>query len=301
MKPSTVYILIQGYINAKSHPTRKKIKYQRMKNRMGDFLLVLSFCLLSLHAFGQSNLPSKGFGRYYLIAHRGGVVDSTNTENSLSALQDAIGRGYWMVEMDLRLTKDSVLIIHHDNNFKRFYGIDKPVSSMTWDEISELRSARGNQVVKFEDALANCSGRIQVMLDNKIAGLDTALFSQIVSLLQQYGLDKQAMMIGTDESTDFFTGKVKLSCTRQQLEVNIQKPGYNPDFYYLFGDVGSMTEDDVKWAQAQGIMVVGVLNWSRYRGRSRPYTFAARDAARLKAWGVQYFQVDSEFDRFFNK
>src|ERR1044072_2135767 len=272
-----------------------------MKNRMGELLLVFSFCLLCLHTFGQTSLPSKGVGRYYLIADRGGVVDSTNSENSLSALQDAVERGYWMGEMDLRLTKDSVLIIHHDNNFKRFYGVDKPVSAMTWDEISQLHNARGAQVVKLEDALASCSGRIQVMLDNKIAGLDTALFNQVLSLLQQYSLDKQAMMIGTDESTDFFTGKVKLSCTRQQLEVNIQKPGYRPEFYYLFGDVGTMTEDDVKWAQAQGIMVVGVLNWSRYRGKARPYIMAARDAARLKAWGVQYFQVDSEFDRFFNK
>ncbi|WP_298734050.1 glycerophosphodiester phosphodiesterase family protein [uncultured Chitinophaga sp.] len=272
-----------------------------MKKRMGELLLVLSFCLLSPHAFGQTSLPSKGFGRYYLIAHRGGVVGSINPENSLHALQDAVERGYWMVEMDLRVTKDSVLIIHHDHTFKRFYGVDKSVSSMTWDEISQLRTPRGTQVVRLEDALASCSGRIQVMLDNKIAGLDTALFNKLLSLLQQHGLDKQAMMIGTDESTDFFTGKIKLSCTRQQLEVNTQKPGFNPDFYYLFGDAGTMTEDDVKWAQAQGIMVVGVLNWSRYRKRARPYTMAGRDAARLKAWGVQYFQVDSEFDRFFNR
>jgi glycerophosphoryl diester phosphodiesterase len=272
-----------------------------MKNRTGELLLLLIFCLLSLHAFSQSGLTSKGFGRYYLIAHRGGVVDTTNTENSLSALQDAIERGYWMVEMDLRLTKDSVLIIHHDNNFKRFYGIDRPVSSMTWEEISQLRSGRGHQVVRLEDALASCSDRIQVMLDNKISGNDTLLFSRVVALLQQYGLDKQAMMIGTDESTEYFTGKVKLSCTRQQLEVNTQKPGYSPDYYYLFGDMGTMSEDDVKWAQAQGILVVGVINWSRYRGRPRPYALAAKDVARLKSWGVQHFQIDSEFDRFFNK
>jgi hypothetical protein len=272
-----------------------------MKNRMGDILALLGFCLLSLQAFSQTGLPSKGFGRYYLIAHRGGVVDSANAENSLSALQDAVERGYWMVEMDVRLTKDSVLIIHHDNNFKRFYGVDKPVSSMTWEEIRELRTGRGHQVVRLEEALASCSGRIQVMLDNKISGNDTALFSQVVSLLQQYGLDKQAMMIGTDESTDYFTGKVKLSCTRQQLEINTQKPGYAPDFYYLLGDAGTMTEDDVKWAMAQGIMVVGVINWSRYRGRPRPYATAAREIARLKSWGVQHFQVDSDFDSFFNK
>src|ERR1044072_5831991 len=114
-----------------------------MKNRMGELLLVFSFCLLCLHTFGQTSLPSKEFGRYYLIAHRGGVVDSTNSENSLSALQDAVERGYWMVESDMRVTKDSVLIILHDNNLKRFYGVDKPVSAMTWDKISKLHNAQG--------------------------------------------------------------------------------------------------------------------------------------------------------------
>ena len=270
-----------------------------MRYFKGDvLLLLLSLCLISHVAFGQSGLPSKGFGRYFLIAHRGGVVDSTNAENSLSALQDAIERGYWMVEMDLRLTRDSVLIINHDPDLKRYFGVERTVSSMTWDEISQLRSPRGHQVLKLEEALAACSGKIQVMLDNKISGNDTLLFGQVVSLLQKYGLDKQALMIGTDESTDYFTGKIKLSCTRQQLEVNTQKPGYNPEFYYLFGDVGHMSDDDVKWAQYQGIMVVGVLNMFRYKGK-RPYAAAARDAARLKSLGVQFFQLDSAFDRFF--
>jgi len=273
-----------------------------MKCKKGDiYLLLLSFCFLCLPAWGQSSLPSKGFGRYFLIAHRGGVVDSSHAESSLSALQNAVERGYWMVELDLRLTKDSVLIIQHDNNFRRYYDTDKAVSAMTWEEISQLQGSKGNQVMRLEEALASCSGRIQVMLDNKISGNDTVLFRRVLRLLQQYGLDKQAMMIGTDESTEYFTGKIKLSCTRQQLEVNRQKPGYHPDHYYLFGDVRNMSEDDVKWAQYQGIRVVGVINSFRYRSRARPLAVAARDIARLKSWGVQYFQIDSEFDRFFQR
>src|SRR5690606_37511719 len=107
-----------------------------MKCKKGDihFLLLVSFCFLCHTVWGQSSLPSKGFGRYFLIAHRGGVVDSSNAENSLPALQHAIERGYWMVELDLRLTKDSVLIIQHDNHFRRYYHMDKPVSAMTWKE-----------------------------------------------------------------------------------------------------------------------------------------------------------------------
>ncbi|GAB4107899.1 hypothetical protein GCM10028791_03460 [Echinicola sediminis] len=51
---------------------------------------------------------------YQLIAHRGGVVNEDLAENSMGALNEAIRRGYDMVEIDVRLTKDSVFITHHD-------------------------------------------------------------------------------------------------------------------------------------------------------------------------------------------
>lgn len=234
---------------------------------------------------------------YYLIAHRGGVVDSSRAENSLPALKAAIERGYKMVEIDMRLTKDSVLIIHHDMNFKRYFGLDKPVSEMNWEEIRKLKSHTGSRVLKFEEALQYCSGKIEVMIDNKIQGNDTALFGRVFALLKKYKLDKAALMIGTDESTDFFTGKIKLSCTRKQLEENMLKPGYRPSHYYLFGS--ELTRDDVEWARRNNILAVGVINAWRYRRSANPAAEAEKDAQRLKATGLNHFQVDSEFERFF--
>ncbi|HRQ50330.1 MAG TPA: glycerophosphodiester phosphodiesterase family protein, partial [Agriterribacter sp.] len=200
--------------------------------------LLLVFSGTGLTSFAQSSHNS-----YYLIAHRGGVVDSNRAENSLPAIKAAIEHGYKMVEIDLRLTKDSVLIIHHDMNFKRYFGVDKPVAEMTWGEISTLQSNTGSRVLQFEEALQYCSGKIDVMIDNKIKGNDTALFGNVVALLKKYGLQKGALMIGTEESTDFFTGRIKLSCTRKQLEENMLKPGYSPSHYYLFGN--ELSRDDV--------------------------------------------------------
>ena len=257
---------------------------------------VLIFSIASLASFAQPSSPTK-HAPYYLIAHRGGVVDSTKAENSLPALKAAIERGYKMVEIDLRLTKDSVLIIHHDMNFKRYFGMDKPVSEMNWKEISKLKSTTGSRVLKLEEALQYCSGKIEVMMDNKISGNDTALFGKVVALLKKYKLLEAALMIGTSESTDFFTGKIKLSCTRQQLEENMQKPGYSPLHYYLFGS--DLTRDDVEWAGSNDILAVGVVNAWRYRRLANPAVEAEKDAQRLKATGLTHFQIDSEFERFF--
>lgn len=46
-----------------------------------------------------------------------------------------------MIETDLRLTKDGVLITHHDNTFK------------PWEAIKKLRNAKGYQVLRFEDVV----------------------------------------------------------------------------------------------------------------------------------------------------
>ncbi|WP_266206168.1 glycerophosphodiester phosphodiesterase [Pontibacter kalidii] len=259
-------------------------------------ILALLLSLLVPDALAQK-AKKQDKTNYHLIAHRGGVVDSTSAENSLAALQKAADKGYYMVELDLRLTKDSVLIIHHDRNFKRYYGVDTPVGEMTWDEVSQLVGDRGNSVLKFEEALKFCSENgLEVMVDNKIRGNDTTLFTGVVDLLKQYNLHTNALMIGTEESTEFFTGKIKLSCTRKQLEDNMKKPGYKPSHYYLFS--GNISKEEAKWASKNKIMAVGAINaWGM---KSADKMEEARERANaLKASGVKYFQIDSIFDVFF--
>ncbi|MBN8859802.1 MAG: glycerophosphodiester phosphodiesterase family protein [Sphingobacteriales bacterium] len=237
---------------------------------------------------------------YFLIAHRGGILDSSKAENSLPALQAAVKGGYDMVEVDLRLTKDSELIIQHDPDFKKYYNVNRQVTDMTWNEISKLRSDRGgSRVLRFEEVLQYCSGKIQLMIDNKITGDDTVLFQRVVDLMEKYGLRSQALMIGTEASTPFFTGKVKLSCTRQQLEENMLKPGYDPAQYYLFG--ADLTKDDVEWAKLNSIMAVGVVNEWRYKRSKATEEEIVQDVQRLKDTGLKCFQIDSMFGHFFMK
>ena len=245
----------------------------------------------------QDNKKMQG-QNYLLIAHRGGIVDSTNAENSLPAMQAAAERGYAMVEIDLRLTKDSILIIQHDANFKRYYGNERLAIEMSWEEISRLRSDKNkSKVLSFEEALQFCSGKLGVMIDNKIAGNDTILFSKVIALLKKYNLHKNALMIGTGESTPFFTGKIKLSCTRKQLEENMQKPGYDAANYYLFG--ADITKDDVAWAKKNSIMAVGVVNEWRFKRSRATQNDIQKEIQGLKDTGLLYFQIDSQYEDYF--
>ncbi|MDQ0159336.1 glycerophosphodiester phosphodiesterase family protein [Alkalibacillus salilacus] len=69
-----------------------------------------------------------------VAAHRG---DATNApENSMSAVESAIEQGLNVVEVDVQLTQDDVLVLHHDKNLLRTAGVPGRVSDLTYDELS---------------------------------------------------------------------------------------------------------------------------------------------------------------------
>ena len=267
-----------------------------MKATLRCILPIIGLFFLLSPAYGQSN--EQGIhSKYHLIAHRGGVVDSQTAENSIAALKKASKTGYWMVEIDLRLTRDSVLIIHHDPNFKRYYGVDRAVSEMDWDEIKKLKGDLGNKVLSFEEALKFCQKNdLQVMVDNKIRGFDADIFGKVVKLLKKYNRSEHALMIGTEESTPFFTGKIKLSCTMKQLHDNMLKPGFSPQDYYLFSK--NISQEDMEWTTEHGIMAVGAINAWAFKGDTMMED-VGEAVRKLKEAGVDYYQIDSVFDFLF--
>lgn len=254
-------------------------------------ILAVSLLGISLSRAQRGN----DFGNYKLIAHRGGVIDSATAENSLQALEKAVSAGYDRIEIDVRMSRDSVFIVHHDRDLVRYYDINSAVDSLPWPRIHALKGSIGNRVHTLDEILAAASGRIKVMVDLKIAGNDTTLHGKLVAALARYDLLKDAMMIGTEASTGFYRGKIALSCTRQQLEENLKRPDFDPAHYYLFSS--RINAEDVQWAADLGIPVVGVINAWAQRGDRKQEGAAAAKA--LLAAGVFMFQIDSMFEGLF--
>jgi glycerophosphoryl diester phosphodiesterase len=57
---------------------------------------------------------------HYVIAHRGGSME--NPENTLQAFQHAVKIGAHMIETDVRMSRDGVIIVAHDDGFIRLCG-----------------------------------------------------------------------------------------------------------------------------------------------------------------------------------
>jgi glycerophosphoryl diester phosphodiesterase len=79
-----------------------------------------------------------------VIGHRGAAAYAP--ENTLAAFREAKRRGAAWVEIDVKLTADSVPIVMHDDSLERTTGVDRLVSAT-------LRSNLPPSVPSFEEAI----------------------------------------------------------------------------------------------------------------------------------------------------
>jgi len=143
--------------------------------------------------------------KYVVVAcHRG---DWRNyPENSLLAIESIIGYGADIMELDIKMTKDSVLVLSHDKDVKRCTNFSKifkdeagkspKVCDLTYAEIRKLSLKRAHNVVvdtirmpTLEQALICCKDRICVNIDQ---GYD--YYDQILEISERLGVTGQILI-----------------------------------------------------------------------------------------------------------
>ena len=168
---------------------------------MKNAVLIFIF-LFSSQLFAQTNvdniltkLKTCDESTVLVAAHRG---DWRNyPENSLEGINSAIEMGVDIVELDLQCTRDSVLILMHDNTLDRTTTGKGDVSKYTLDEIRKLNLRNGcaiktiHKIPTLEEALLLVKDKILVNLDKA-----DRYFDMVVPLLEKTGTTKQVIMKG---------------------------------------------------------------------------------------------------------
>ncbi|MBD0840121.1 glycerophosphodiester phosphodiesterase [Streptomyces sp. TRM68416] len=116
------------------------------------------------------------------VAHRGDPY--LFRENTLDSLRSGLRRGADAVEVDVRVTRDGVPVLLHDETLKRLWGLDRPLRAVTADELRE-RTADG--VPTLVEALSATDGH-RVMLDLP-GGPDPRTVRRIVDVVRECGAD----------------------------------------------------------------------------------------------------------------
>ncbi|KUI63237.1 hypothetical protein VP1G_10371 [Cytospora mali] len=84
--------------------------------------------------------PGINNGLPQAVAHRG--YKANFPENTMGAFRGAVEVGAHAIETDVHLSKDGVVVIAHDKDLKRCYGVEGLVRDCDWDYLSTLKTLR---------------------------------------------------------------------------------------------------------------------------------------------------------------
>ena len=123
----------------------------------------------------------------HYIAHRGLFDNNTDRpENSKKAFLSAIEMGFG-IELDVRLTKDGLPVVFHDDDLYRVCGIHKTVSESNYSELLKYRLFSSDEIIPlFEDVLRLVDGKVPLVIEIK-AEYDVAeICEKVMKLLYCY-------------------------------------------------------------------------------------------------------------------
>lgn len=122
-----------------------------------------------------------------LIAHRGYHNNKKGIpENSVLAFKKAIDNNY-LIELDVRLTKDQKLVVFHDDNLKRVCGVNKKVKDLTYKELLKYNLFDTTlKVPLFSDVIKLVNGRVPILIETKYHNRYGVLEKILINELSNY-------------------------------------------------------------------------------------------------------------------
>lgn len=201
-----------------------------------------------------------------IIAHRG--YSSAYPENSLASYKAAISAGADLVEMDLRLSRDDVVVCHHDP----VTAGNEKIDDLTADSLS------AGGVAKFAEVLPALGPRVRVLLDLKAAS--TGLAREAVGLLQRNDMVDQTVVgvrsVGQAQAVRDVSGASALLGFLKDYEEF-------PAFFDAGGDIARLWENDCS-ADAVAVARCGDHPvWVTAGGRNMPGQPGDIDTGRLRS------------------
>lgn len=171
---------------------------------MKNIILTL-FALISFSAIGgernraemlREKILSCDTTEVLVVAHRGDWRYAP--ENSIAAIEHSIAVGVDVVELDLQLSKDSVLFVIHDSKLDRTTTGKGKISDWTADSLRTLKLKNGagirtmHSLPTLEEAMLAAKGRVLVNLDKA-----DRYFDLLMPILEKTGTTSQVIMKGS--------------------------------------------------------------------------------------------------------
>lgn len=187
-----------------------KNKKNNKKKRITTFLsIVLVLAIISVIQFTTFPLSS-GFilashitEEPKLLAHRG--FSAIYPENTLPAIEGAVEYDFYGCEFDIHTTKDGIWVLNHDTDIDKMTNGTGEIADMTYNELLKYNVDNGNGIKNYsslklpllEDVL-KVIAKDDIVPYIEIKGYDPSAFSDLLELIDKYGLSERAVIISFD-------------------------------------------------------------------------------------------------------
>lgn len=191
-----------------------------------------------------------------VCAHRGFHREAP--ENSIKSIQDAIEANIDIVEVDVRTTKDSVLILMHDDKIDRTTTGEGYVKDYTYAQLLEFNLRLGDSLTHLK--IPNLEDVLSVSKDRVILNLDLKDVEPIrlFRLLKKKNMEHQVFSFVWNKSLikeiieiDSLYAVLPLSSNMEDMEMNLKR--YHSTLQHF--DDSSFTSEGMDWAKKQDVQV----------------------------------------------
>jgi len=130
-----------------------------------------------------------------LSAHRGGAGRGL-PENCMATFEATLSQWWSMLEIDLRTSKDGVIVLMHDPTLNRTTNGSGPVKDRTWDELRQLRlkdrdgTLTDHRIPTLDEAMKWARGKTILVLDKKEVPV-----KEVVRVITEHRAEAYAMMM----------------------------------------------------------------------------------------------------------
>ena len=125
------------------------------------------------------------------VGHRG--AKAYETENTIESFRKAIELGANAIELDVRISGDSKLIVVHDDNLKKVFGKDVQIKESTLEELKQLTD---NRIVTFDEALRFIGRKVEKIL---VELKDTGYERDVLDIIRKEKLEDRVIVVSFHE------------------------------------------------------------------------------------------------------
>jgi glycerophosphoryl diester phosphodiesterase len=144
--------------------------------------------------------PVTGEADFKVAAHRAGAF--LGVENTLATLDRAIESSADYAEIDVQLTRDSVIVVVHDADMMRLAASPARIADTSAEDLLSLRLLAPDdappeelRIATLDEFLTRSRGRIGLMIELKYYGFDPALAPAVVEAVRRHEMEDEVIII----------------------------------------------------------------------------------------------------------